>query len=78
MNKISSKYNKLYPDKYSSNLISNSITIFNADILLNLLHIHNDTSKENFFKLLDKLKAEGKLYLTKQISEDFFKNRLKN
>ena len=45
MNDLASKYNKLFPDKYSSDLINNSFIIFNADILLNLLYIHNDVSK---------------------------------
>ena len=78
MNDLASKYNKLFPDKYSSDLINNSFIIFNADILLNLLYIHNDVSKEKFFKLLYKLKYEKKLYLTNQIAQDFLKNRFKN
>ena len=60
-------------EKETTDLWENALFVFDANILLNLYR-YSDETRDDFFKILDKIKS--RIWLPNQSASEFFENRL--
>lgn len=60
-------------EKETTDLWENALFVFDANILLNLYR-YSDETRDDFFKILDKIK--NRIWLPNQSASEFFENRL--